>query len=181
MTGIKKDARAMDMSTLCKISYGVYIVSSMKGGRPNGLVSTTVFQTTSEPPTIAAAINKGSLTHECITESGVFGVSILSRDTPMKFIGTFGFRSGRDIDKFDRVEHTTGITGVPIVLDNAVGYLEARVISSLDLSTHTLFVGGLAGAETLNNSEPMTYAYYHDVKHGRSPEAAPTFIRRKGG
>lgn len=170
----------MDIDTLYKISYGVYIVSSIKDGKMNGLVSTTVFQTTAEPPTLTASINKGSLTHEYLSHSGVFGVSVLSRDTPMKFIGTFGFKSGRDIDKFEGVEYTTGATGAPIVLDNAVAYLEARVVNSLDLGTHTLFVGELAGAETLNDKPLMTYAYYHDIKHGRSPETAPTFIGRKG-
>jgi len=171
----------MDMNTLYKISYGVYIVSSVKDGHPNGLISTTVFQTTAEPPTITASINKGALTHEYISHSRVFGVSVLSRETPMKFIGTFGFKSGRDIDKFEGVEHITAQTGAPIVVDNAIAYLEARVVNSLDLGTHTLFVGELAGAETLTDGEPMTYAYYHDIKHGRSPEAAPTFIRRTGG
>jgi len=177
----KKDAPAMDINTLYKISYGVYIVSSMKGEKRNGLISTTVFQTTAEPPTITASINKRSLTHEYILHSKVFGVSVLSRETPMKFIGTFGFKSGRDIDKFEGVECVTGATGAPIVLDNAVAYLDAKVVNSLDLGTHTLFVGELVGAETLNDNALMTYAYYHDVKHGRSPEAAPTFIGKKGG
>ena len=178
---MKKDSRAMDINTLYKISYGLYIVSSKKGERRNGLISTTVFQTTAEPPTVTASINKLSLTHEYIAHSGVFGVSVLSKATPMKFIGTFGFKSGRDIDKFDGVECTTGSTGAPIVLENAVAYLDAKVINSLDLGTHTLFVGEVVGAETLNDSELMTYAYYHDVKHGMSPEAAPTFIRKIGG
>ena len=171
----------MDINTLYKISYGVYIVSSMKDGKPNGLISTTIFQTTAEPPTITASINKQSLTHEYILQSGVFCVSVLSKDTPMKFIGTFGFKSGREIDKFKGVEYTTGETGAPIVLENAVAYLEAKVVNSLDLGTHTLFVGEVVGAETLNDNELMTYAYYHDIKHGMSPAAAPTYIGKKGG
>ncbi len=171
----------MDLKTLYKISYGMYIVSSKKGERLNGLVSTTVFQTTSEPPTITASINRSALTHEFIEQSGVFGVSILSRETPMKFIGTFGFKSGRDIDKFEGVDYITGESGAPIVLDHAVAYIDARVVSSCNLGTHTLFVGEVVGAKTLNDKDLMTYAYYHDIKHGRSPKAAPTYIGREGG
>lgn len=171
----------MDLKALYKISYGMYIVSSKKGGRLNGLIGTTVFQTTAEPPTVTVSINKQSLTHEYIEHSKVFGVSVLSRETPMKFIGTFGFKSGREIDKFENVGYTTGETGAPIVTDNAVAYIEARVVNSVDLGTHTLFIGEVAGAKTLNGNDLMTYSYYHDVKHGRSPKAAPTYIGKKGG
>ncbi|GAH20661.1 unnamed protein product, partial [marine sediment metagenome] len=106
----------MDKKALYKISYGLYIVSSKKGDKFNGQIANTVFQTTAEPPMVAICINKKNLTHEFIQKSKVFTISILSKETPMKFIGLFGFRSGRDLDKFKDVNYKIGIIGIPIVL-----------------------------------------------------------------
>ena len=93
----------MNFKALHKLGYGLYIVSSKKGDSLNGQIANTVFQVTSEPPTIAVSINKNNLTHKFIRESKVLAVSILSRDTPLFFIGHFGFKSGRDIDKYEGV------------------------------------------------------------------------------
>ena len=166
----------MNPKTLHKISYGLYVICSRKGERFNGQIANTVCQVTAEPPQIAVCIHKENLTHEFIEESGVFTVSILSEETPMKSIGHFGFKSGRDIDKFKDTKHRVGTTGAPIVLENSTGYLEAEVIGSMDVGTHTMFLGKVVEAEIIKAGEPMTYAYYHKVKGGRSPERAPTYI-----
>ncbi|MEM3465615.1 MAG: flavin reductase family protein, partial [Candidatus Jordarchaeales archaeon] len=135
---------------------------------------------TADPPTIAVRINKQNLTHEFIRKSGVFSVSILTRDTPLKFIGIFGFRTGKEIKKFENVKYKLGVTGAPIVLENTVGYVEAKVVSSVDVGTHTIFIGRVVDAEILNDAEPMTYAYYHEVKQGKTPEKAATYIKEPG-
>lgn len=93
----------MNLKALHKLSYGMYIVSSKSGEKFNGQIANTVFQVTSEPPTVAVSINKQNLTHDFIEESKVFNVSILSEEAPFTFIGHFGFKSGRDMDKFDGV------------------------------------------------------------------------------
>lgn len=98
----------------------------------------------------------------------------------MPFVGRFGFRSGRDIDKFEQVSYKIGQTGVPIVLDNTVGFLEAEVTESIDVVTHTLFIAKIVACETLNRDKaPMTYAYYRDIKQGKTPETAATYIKAK--
>jgi flavin reductase (DIM6/NTAB) family NADH-FMN oxidoreductase RutF len=170
----------MEPKTFHKLGYGMYVVSSKKGKRFNGQIANTVFQITSKPPTIAVSINKKNLTHNFILESKLFTVSILSTETPMKFIGRFGFKSGREIDKFEGVDYQVGVTGTPIVLENSIGYLEAAVINTLDVGTHVVFVGKVVDAQILKDGEPMTYAYYHKVKGGKVPKAAPTYIDQKG-
>ena len=117
----------MDLKALYKLGYGLYIVSSKKGQKFNGQVANTVFQITSEPPTIAVSINKTNLTYEFIKQSKVFTASILAQDTPLAFIGHFGFKSGRDIDKFKGINHKIGATKAPIVTDHTLAYLEAKV------------------------------------------------------
>jgi len=166
----------MNLKALHQLGYGLYIVGSKKGGKLNCQIANTVFQVCSEPPVIAVAINKGNLTHEFITESKVFTASILSHDTPLNFVGHFGFKSGREIDKLKDVHYNLGVTGAPIVLDYTLAYLEAKVINQADVGTHTIFIGEVVGADVVKEGEPMTYAYYHKVKRGTTPKTAPSYI-----
>ncbi len=169
----------MNISALYKLGYGVYIVTSKKDNRFNGQIANTVFQVTSEPPTIAVSINKNNLTHDFIKESRVFSASVLCQDTPLTFIGRFGFKSGRGTDKFEGINYKIGETGAPIVLDNAVSYLEARVIKEMDVDTHTLFIGEVVNADVISDKVCMTYEYYHQIKGGKTPKAAATYIEEK--
>ncbi len=169
----------MNLKALYKLGYGLYIVCSRKGNKLNGQIANTVFQITSEPPTIAVSINKNNLTHEFIKESRVFAASVLSQDTPLSFIGHFGFKSGRDIDKLEGINYKTGETQAPMVTDNTLAYLEAKVIQEVDVGTHTIFIGELVGADVIKEGEPMTYAYYHQVKRGTTPRTAPSYIEEK--
>ncbi len=166
----------MDRKALRRLTYGLYIVSSHKEGKINGQIANTVIQTTSRPTTIAVSINRENLTHEYISASRVFSVSILAQEAALKLIGTFGFRCGRDIDKFSECNYKIGSTKTPVVTESTLAYLEAKVIDQIELSTHTLFVGEVVDGEVLAEGEPMTYAYYHEVKGGKTPEKAATFI-----
>ncbi len=166
----------MNPEALYKISYGLYIVSSLKDGKFNGQIANTVFQVSSNPNMIAVCLNNENFTNECVKDSNVFSISVLARDTPLQFIGRFGFRSGRDFDKFKGISYKIGKTGAPIVLDSSVAYVEAKVVKSMDVGTHTIFVGEVVDAEILNDREIMTYSYYHQIKKGKTPKTATVYI-----
>jgi len=157
------------------LSYGLYIVASKDEGRLNGQVVNTVIQVTSEPPRVAVIINKKNLTHEFILKSKVFSASVLEESTPMIFLGPFGFRSGRDVDKLSKVDFKEGITGCPLISEYALSVLEAEVIDQIDLGTHTVFIGNVVSSEILKKGSPLTYQYYHQVLKGKSPPNAPTY------
>jgi len=167
----------MDKKALHKISYGLYVICSKKGNKINGQIANAIFQVTSEPPTIAVSINKLNCTHDYMEDSKVFTASILSEETPMKFIGTFGFKCGRDIDKFEGIKYKLGKTKTPIILDYSVASIEAEIIKKIDVGTHTIFIGKIIDSEVLSDDKPMTYEYYHQVKGGYSPKTAPTFYK----
>ena len=93
----------------------------------------------------------------------------------MTFIGNFGFKSGRDINKFKDINYKESKTQIPIVLDYTLACIEANVIDKIDVGTHTIFVGEVQDAEILSGDQPMTYEYYHKVKGGFSPKTAPTY------
>jgi len=167
----------MNLKALYSLSYGLYVVASQKQGKLNAQIANTVIQVTSEPPTISVCINKQNLTHEFIMESKVFVASVLSQDAPLSFIGHFGFKSGRDVDKLKDVNYKLGESKAPIVLDHSLAYLEAKAVNQVDVGTHTIFIGELVGGDVLGEGEPMTYAYYRQVKRGTTPKTAPSYIK----
>jgi ferric-chelate reductase [NAD(P)H] len=166
---------SVDRKVFRNLSYGLYILTSVDGGKKNGQIINTAIQVTSQPPRVAVIVNKENLTHDYILRSKVFGVSVLDVATPMTFIGVFGFRSGRDFDKLARVEFKEGITGCPLVTEHALSVLEAEVIDHIDLGSHTIFVGTVVNSEVLREGSPLTYEYYHQTLKGKSPPSAPTF------
>jgi flavin reductase (DIM6/NTAB) family NADH-FMN oxidoreductase RutF/rubredoxin len=170
----------MNKAAFYKLSYGLYIVTAGAEGRFNGQIANTVFQVTSEPCTVAVSINKLNFTHECIRSGRRFAVSILTETAPMTLIGQFGFKCGRDIDKFAGIAVRTGVTGVPVVTQHAAAFFEAKVIGELDCGSHTIFLGEVVEADLLDaDAEPMTYAYYHKVKGGKAPKTAPTYQKEE--
>jgi flavin reductase (DIM6/NTAB) family NADH-FMN oxidoreductase RutF/rubredoxin len=168
------EAGRIDLAALNTISYGLYVVAARSGDRRNGLIVNTVVQVTGEPCEVSVSINKASLTHELIVNSGVFSVSVLERDAPLKFIGGFGFRSGRDADKFAGVRWHDGENGCPLLDEWALAVVEARVLTAVDCGTHTTFIAQVTAARTVKPGVPLTYAHYHDVKGGRTGKGAAT-------
>lgn len=166
----------LEARALYLMSRGMYVISSKKGNKYNGQVISSLTQVTSNPQRLIVSINKESLTHEYIQESKVFSVSVLSIETPKKFIMTFGFRSGRSFDKFKDIGYKKGISGTPIILDNALAYLDCQVTGSLDFETHTAFTGKIIDAELLKTGKPMSYAYYCEVLRGKTPATSPSCI-----
>jgi len=169
------NANGIDMKALFSMTYGMYIVCTEYEGKKNGQIANTVMQITGEPVNIAICLNKANYTTELVGHSGVFSVSVLEQDVPITFIGRFGFKCGREIDKFQDVKYYKGATGAPVVEDWSLAALEAKVGQTLELPTHVLFIGEVFHAKYLKDGNPLTYADYHLIKKGKSPKTAPTF------
>ena len=114
----------INYEALFKISYGLYVVASGSKDYGNGYISNTVFQVTSDPPQFATCCNKDNHTAGLIQSSGLFSVSVLSLEAGATTIGTFGYKSGKDSDKLEKMNVRYGETGVPIVLDDAIHHLK---------------------------------------------------------
>ncbi len=157
-------------------SYGLYVITSHSSGKLNGQISDALMQVTACPKRVAVSINQSELTHEYIKHSGVFGVTILDKTTDMKFIGHFGFKSGRDINKLETVEHKIGQTGVPLVQEHAISTFECKVVQEVDLDTHTMFIGEVVDAAMVADAdvEPLTYHYYQKDMKGKAGANSPS-------
>jgi flavin reductase (DIM6/NTAB) family NADH-FMN oxidoreductase RutF/rubredoxin len=168
----------MNLLALRKLRYGLYVVGSKKDDKLNGLIANGVSQVSAVPANFVVSINKENLTHEFIKASKVLSFSVLSKNTPLSFIGRFGFNSGREIDKFKGVSYKIGKTGAPIVLDNTLAYVEANVINEADLGTHTIFIAQMVDSDIIREGEPMTYDYYSEVKRGPTSKKASLYIEQ---
>jgi flavin reductase (DIM6/NTAB) family NADH-FMN oxidoreductase RutF/rubredoxin len=167
----------INYEALFKVSYGLYIVTSGDRQKGNGYISNTFFQVTSNPPQFAACCSKNNYTAELIFQTGYFSVSILTQHANADLIGLFGYQSGRQIDKMQSRKLMYGESGVPIVLDDAIAYLEFKVNHINDVGTHWLFIADLLNAEVLDDTqEALTYLHYRHVKKGVAPPNAPTYI-----
>lgn len=164
----------MNKNAFRQLSYGVYVVSTWDNGRPTGCTANSAMQITSDPATIAVSINHDNYTNKCIQESGRFAISILGENSAPSTIGVFGFKSGRDNNKFDEVE--MAVKGYMPVIADACAYITCEVVDKMETSTHTVFLGKVQDADMLKEDDPMTYAYYHNVIKGKSPKNAPTYI-----
>ena len=164
----------MNINVFHNLSYGVYIVSTLDGERPTGCVANSIMQITASPATLAVSMNHDNYTNSCMKRNGTFAVSILSEESDPGLIGTFGFQSGKNTDKFAAVDHVMK-DGLPVVSD-ACGYLTCRIIDTMETSTHTVFLAEIMDGDLLLNVPAMTYSYYHKVVKGKSPKNAPTYI-----
>ncbi len=164
----------MNANALRNLSYGVYVVSTWDNGRPTGCTANSAMQITSSPATIAVSINHDNYTNQCIQETGRFAISVLGEHSEPSTIGVFGFMSGRDTNKFEKVESL--VKGYMPVIADACAYFTCEVVDRMETDTHTVFLGKVLEADVLKEDTPMTYAYYHNVIKGKSPKNAPTYI-----
>lgn len=167
----------IQFEALFKISYGLYIVSSGNKNKGNGFISNTFFQVTAEPPMFASCCNKDNYTASVIQETGAFSVSVIHKDTDPEIIGRFGYKSGKDTDKLSGLNVKYGETGVPIVLNDCIAFLECKVVQTIDVGTHYMFIGQLVQSEIIDDTkDALTYLHYRQVRKGVAPKNAPTYI-----
>ena len=167
----------MDVNAFFQLTYGIYIIASSHKGQKNGFIGNAVFQVTATPPTIAISVNRENYTHHIIRDSKGFSISVLTKSAHKNIIQTFGYKSGKDIDKFKDIDWKIGENNLPLVISDCSAVFECRVIKQSEVGTHTIFVGEVIAAEMLSGGdEPLTYSYYRNVFKGKAPEKAPTYI-----
>jgi flavin reductase (DIM6/NTAB) family NADH-FMN oxidoreductase RutF/rubredoxin len=171
----------MDITALFKLSSGLYIICAKDEEKKAlsgfaGCVVNTVLQATSKPVTISVCINKENYTNACIKTSKEFTVSILSEKIKENIIGSFGFHSSKDKDKFSDAPYALSPSGLPYIKEGVTGFLQCRVIDLIDNYTHTIFAGEVTEAQNISSEPPMTYEYYHKVIKGKAPRNASTYV-----
>ena len=167
----------MNNKAFFNLSYGVYVIGTMDGEKPTGCIANSAMQVTATPETIAVSINHDNYTHEIFTKNDIFSLNIIPENIDGMLIGTFGFQSGRDIDKFSEVPYEM-VGGAPVIKASC-GHFICRIINTMETDTHTVFLGEVLDYDVMSDETPMTYSYYHKVVKGRAPKNAPTYIEKE--
>ena len=170
-------ANKNDLSALFHLGYGLYVVTSNDGKKDNGLIVNTVTQVTNTPNRIAVTVNKENYSHHVIKQTGKMNVNCLTVDAPFKVFETFGFQSGRNVDKFADCEPLRSDNGLVFLPRYINSFLSLNVEQYLDLDTHGMFICSVSEARVLSDRESMTYAYYHEnVKPKPQTEGKKGFV-----
>lgn len=169
----------MDIKALFNLTYGLHVLGSIDVDRadaPVGCIINTAVQITATPSTLAVSCNKDNYTNQCIAKSSLFTLSILTENVNESIIGTFGFSSSKDKNKYEGLSYFQTANGLPVLNAGVCSYLECKVINKVDCYTHTIFIAEIVDAKILASDKPMTYDYYHRVIKGKAPKNAPTYV-----
>ncbi len=155
-------ANKNDLTALFNIGYGLYVVTSNDGKKDNGLIVNTVTQVTNTPNRVAVTINKENYSHHVIKQTGIMNINCLSTEAPFAVFETFGFKSGRNTDKFAECEPLRSDNGLVFLPRYINSFMSLKVESYVDLDTHGMFICSVTEARVISDRETMTYTYYHN-------------------
>ncbi len=170
-------ANKNDLSALFNIGYGLYVVTSNDGKKDNGLIVNTVTQVTNTPNRIAVTINKENYSHHIIRQTGKMNINCLSVDAPFAVFEAFGFRSGRNVDKFADCTPLRSDNGLVFLPRYINSFLSLAVEQYIDLDTHGMFICSVTEARVISERETMSYTYYQEnVKPKPETEGKKGFV-----
>ena len=152
----------MDDKVLRNFTYGLFLITARDGSKMNGCIVNTGIQASSEPLTVAVSVNKADYTHDMIVKTGEFNLTFLSEESDFATFKHFGYQSGRDVDKFEKFEYKLAANGIPYITKGANSYLSAKVVKTVDLGSHTLFVAEITDGEILGTAPSVSYSYYFE-------------------
>ncbi|RUM87225.1 MAG: flavin reductase [Thermodesulfatator sp.] len=140
------------------IVQGVYVVTVRRGDKINGMTAAWVSQVSFRPRLLAVAIAPERYTYELLREAGTFCINVLGEDQA-DLARHFGFKSGRDTDKFAGIPYLNALKGSP-VLKNAIAYFECDVVSTYETGDHVLFVGEVGDyAVQVEGAQPLVFRW----------------------
>ena len=153
-------ANKNDLNALSNIGYGLYVVTCKDQNKDNGLIVNTVTQVTNTPNRIAVTINKQNYSHHVIQQTGILNVNCLDTSAPFSVFETFGFQSGRKVDKFAGISELRSDNGLRFLPRHINAFMSLKVDDYVDLDTHGMFICSVTEARVISPAESMTYAYY---------------------
>ena len=166
-----------DLSALFNIGYGLYVVTSNDGKKDNGLIVNTITQVTNSPNRIAVTINKENYSHHVIKQTGKMNVNCLSTDAPFSVFEQFGFKSGRNTDKFEVLKPIYSDNGLAFLPRYINSFMSLKVEQYIDLDTHGMFICSITESRVISSAETMTYTYYqNNVKPKPETEGKKGFV-----
>lgn len=115
-----------------------------------------------DPLRIAISVQNNNYSKEIIEKTKAFNVSVLDKNVPFETIRRFGMQTGREVDKFADFNCVKrSFNELYFVTENTNSFFSAKVVNSIDLGSHTMFIGEVTEAQVLSKEQSCTYSHYH--------------------
>ena len=148
----------IDWEILYKIPLGLYVLSANDGKNDVGAIIDAVMMVSNQPCALAISCGNNGYTKQIIDKTLTFNLSVLPKDVSPFIIANFGFFSGKDRDKWSFVQHQKFHNLA--VVDDALVFINAKVIHKYELCSNTIFVAEVIDAKLNKKGEPMLYQDY---------------------
>lgn len=164
-----------NLDALFNIGYGLYVITCGDGKKDNGLIVNTVTQVTNTPNRIAVTINKDNYSHHIIKQTGIMNINCLTTEAPFSLFQNFGYKTGRNCDKFKDVDVQRADNGIVFLKRYINSFMSLKVEQYIDFETHGMFVCSVTESRVINDKDTMTYTHYLD-----SVKPKPDIENKKG-
>ena len=164
----------MNKKAMYKLSYGLFVLTAKEDGKDNGCIINTAVQAASEPNQLSICVNKANYTHDMIMRTEEFNVSTINQNADFELFKHFGFQSGNETNKFENfLNFKRSKNGISYITKGINSYISVKVNKTVDLGSHTMFIGEITDMDVLNDIPSATYEYYlNNIKP--KPEAVGT-------
>lgn len=122
-----------------KIPNALALVGSAHDGERNAMTTSWITQLSMEPVLVGIGVDNTAVTHRLISGGGGFTVNLWDAENTRVFV-KFSKPANDDGDTLNDRAVSSAVTGAPI-FDEAIAWMDCEVRHTLDLGTHTLFVG----------------------------------------
>ena len=141
---------------------GVTVVTAAHQGVQHGMTVSSFTSVSLTPPQILVSLAQNTRTHELVTRSRSFGISILSA-SQQEISDRFAGRVDDELDRLAGLETFTMTTGTPMIA-GGLAHLDCHVMTTLGSGTHTIFIGEVLEARNAAEGEPLIY-FNREYKH----------------
>jgi flavin reductase (DIM6/NTAB) family NADH-FMN oxidoreductase RutF len=147
-----------------KIPNALALVGSRSGDERNGMTTSWITQLSMDPVLIGVGVDNSAVTHRLISEGGSFSVNLWDSDDTRVFVKFSKPAQYEDGALNGRPVHEVA-TGAP-VFDEAIAWMDCEVRHTVDLGTHTLFVGEVVAAEVRDDAARPASMHDTRMKYG---------------
>jgi flavin reductase (DIM6/NTAB) family NADH-FMN oxidoreductase RutF len=134
---------------------GVTIVTSTHNSIQHGMTVSSFTSVSLIPPQVLISLAQNTRTHELVTRSKAFGITILS-NTQQELSDRFAGRVADELDRLAGLDTFNMATGAPLI-QGGLAWLDCRVVNTLRSGTHTIFIGEVLAAKRGTGGDPLVY------------------------
>lgn len=146
------------------IPYGIYVLTTQRGAESRAMIVSWVSQVSYSPPLLMVALRQNRPALPAIRESGVFSLSLLSRDQkPLVDLLKEPIFQSQPSDFFRQADQKG-----PPGLKGACASWECRLFSQRESGDHILIIGEVLSTMANLEGEPLTTAEYGKTYIGQA-------------